>query len=60
MNLQRRTMLAWCLWLVTFGFLAAGPAVTVAVVRPLTLRVLGAGAVESVTFSLALPASGWS
>jgi hypothetical protein len=52
MNLQRRTVLAWGLWLVTFGLLAAGLAVTVAVVRPLTLRVLGAGAVEAVTFSL--------
>ena len=52
MNLQRRTVLAWGMWLVTFGFLAAGLAVTLAVVRPLTLRVLGAGAVEAVTFSL--------
>jgi hypothetical protein len=52
MKLQRRTVLAWGLWLVTFGFLAAGLAVTVAVVRPLTLRVLGAGAVDAVTFSL--------
>jgi hypothetical protein len=58
MNLQRRTVLAWCLWLVTFGFLAAGLAVTVAVVRPLTLRVLAAGAVESVTFSLAFATVG--
>jgi hypothetical protein len=52
MNLPRRTALAWGLWLATFGFLAAGLAVTVAVVRPLTLRVLGAGAVDAVTFSL--------
>jgi hypothetical protein len=52
MNLQRRTVLAWGLWLATFGFLAAGLAVTVAVVRPLTLRVLAAGAVDAVTFSL--------
>jgi hypothetical protein len=52
MNLQRRTMLAWCMWLATFAFLAAGLAVAVAVVRPLTLRVLAAGAVEAVTFSL--------
>jgi hypothetical protein len=52
MTPQRRTMLAWGLWLATFGFLAAGLAVTLAVVRPLTLRVLGAGAVEAVTFSL--------
>jgi hypothetical protein len=52
MNLQRKTVLAWGMWLVTFGLLAAGLAVTLAVVRPLTLRVLGAGAVEAVTFSL--------
>jgi hypothetical protein len=52
MKRQRSTVLAWCMWLATFGFLAAGLAVTVAVVRPLTLRVLGAGAVEAVTFSL--------
>jgi len=58
MNLQRRTVLAWGLWLVTFGLLAAGLAVTVAVVRPLTLRVLGAGAVEAVTFSLGFASVG--
>jgi hypothetical protein len=58
MNLQRRTALAWGLWLATLGFLAAGLAVTVAVVRPLTLRVLGAGAVEAVTFSLGFAAVG--
>jgi hypothetical protein len=53
MNLQRRTALAWGLWLATFGCRAVGLAVTVAVVRPLTLRVLAAGAVDAVTFSLA-------
>jgi hypothetical protein len=52
MTPQRRTVLAWGLWLTTFGCLAAGLAVTLAVVRPLTLRVLGAGAVEAATFSL--------
>jgi hypothetical protein len=52
MNLQRRTVLAWGLWLATFAFLAAGLAVAVAVVRPLTLRLLAAGAVDAVTFSL--------
>jgi hypothetical protein len=52
MKRQRRTVLAWGLWLATFAFLAAGLAVAVAVVRPLTLRVLAAGAVEAVTFSL--------
>jgi hypothetical protein len=58
MNLQRRTVLAWGLWLVTFGLLAAGLVVAVAVVRPLTLRVLAAGAVEAVTFSLAFATVG--
>jgi len=52
MNLQRRTVLAWGLWLATFGFLTAGLAVTVAVVRPLTMQVLAAGAIEGITFSL--------
>jgi len=52
MNLQRRTVLSWGLWLATFGLLAAGLAVTVVVVRPLTLRMLAAGAVEAVAFSL--------
>jgi hypothetical protein len=58
MNLQRSTVLAWCLWLVTFGLLAAGLVVAVAVVRPLTLRVLVAGAVQAVTFSLAFATVG--
>src|SRR4029453_14470926 len=52
MNLPRRTALAWGLWLGTFGVLAPGLAVTVAVLRPLTLRLLGAGAVDAVSFSL--------
>jgi hypothetical protein len=52
MKRQRSTVLAWCLWLTTFGCLAAGLAVTLAVVRPLTLRVLATGAVGAVTFSL--------
>jgi hypothetical protein len=49
---QRSTVLAWGLWLTTFGCLAAGLVVAVAVVRPLTLRVLAEGAVGAVTFSL--------
>jgi hypothetical protein len=52
MKRQRSTVLAWGLWLTTFGFLAAGLVVAVAVVRPLTLRVLAAGALGAVTFSL--------
>jgi hypothetical protein len=38
-------VLAWALWLVTFGCCAAGLLVTLAIVRPLTLSVLGEGAV---------------
>jgi hypothetical protein len=52
MERQRSTVLAWGMWLATFGLLAAGLVVAVAVVRPLTLRVLAAGAVDAVTFSL--------
>jgi hypothetical protein len=58
MQARTRTVLAWCLWLVTFGLLAAGLAVTAAVVRPPTLRVLAAGAVGAVTFSLAFASVG--
>jgi hypothetical protein len=52
MKRQRRTVLAWLMWLATFGLRAAGLVVAVAVVRPLTLRVLAAGAVDALTFSL--------
>jgi hypothetical protein len=52
MERERSTVLAWGLWLTTFGCLAAGLAVTLAVVRPLTLGVLATGAVGAVTFSL--------
>ena len=52
MKRQRSTVLAWGMWLASFGLLAAGLVVAVAVVRPLTLRVLAAGAVDAVTFSL--------
>ena len=42
---RTRMVLAWALWLVTFGCCAAGLLVTLAVVRPLTLSVLAEGAV---------------
>jgi hypothetical protein len=52
MKRQQSTVLAWGLWLATFGLRAAGLVVAVAVVRPLTLRVLAEGAVDAVAFSL--------
>ena len=46
-----RTGVAWALWLATFGCLAAGLAVAVAVTRPLTIGVLIAGAADAVAGS---------
>jgi hypothetical protein len=43
-------MLAWSLWLATFGCCAAGLAVTLAVVRPLTMAVLAEGAARALAF----------
>jgi hypothetical protein len=45
-ELRSRTtaVLAWALWLVTFGCCAAGLLVTLAIVPPLTVGVLGEGA----------------
>lgn len=45
-------MVAWSLWLATFGCCAAGLAVTLALTRPLTLGVLAAGAVFALAFAL--------
>ena len=45
MRLRIRVVLAWALWLVTFGCCAAGLLVAIAIVRPLTLSVLSEGAV---------------
>ena len=45
MRLRIRVVLAWALWLVTFGCCAAGLLVALAIVRPLTLSVLSEGAV---------------
>jgi hypothetical protein len=44
-RLRITVVLAWALWLVTFGCCAAGLLVTLAIVRPLTLAVLVEGAV---------------
>jgi hypothetical protein len=47
-----RTLLAWALWLTTFGCCAAGLVVTVALVRPLTLGILAEGAAYALAFPL--------
>jgi hypothetical protein len=49
---RTRLVLAWALWLVTFGCCAAGLLVTLAITRPLTLAVLGEGAVYAFFFVL--------
>ncbi len=52
--MRPRTMvvLAWALWLVTFGCCAAGLLVTLAIYRPLTLAVLAEGALYAFFFVL--------
>jgi hypothetical protein len=45
-------MLAWSLWLATLGCCAAGLAVTLAVVRPLTAGVLAEGAARALVYPL--------
>jgi hypothetical protein len=47
-----RSLLAWWLWLATFGCCAAGLAVTLAVTRPLTLAVLAEGAARALAYPL--------
>jgi hypothetical protein len=49
---RTRTVLAWALWLVTFGCCAAGLLVTLAIYRPLTLGVLVEGALYAFFFVL--------
>ena len=49
---RTRVVLAWALWLVTFGCCAAGLAVTLAIYRPLTLAVLVEGALYAFFFVL--------
>jgi len=52
MHMRSRTLLAWSLWLVTFGCLAGGLAVTLAVTRPLTADVLLQGAGDAIPWLL--------
>ena len=52
MQPRTRTLLAWSLWLATFGCCAAGLLVTVAISRPLTLAVLAEGAARALAFPL--------
>jgi len=49
---RTRAVLAWALWLVTFGCCAAGLLVTLAIVRPLTVSVLAEGALYAFFFVL--------
>jgi hypothetical protein len=49
---RARTVLAWSLWAVTLGCCAAGLAVTVAVVRPLTVGLLAQGAARALVYPL--------
>jgi hypothetical protein len=49
---RTRVVLAWALWLVTFGCCAAGLVVTLAIYRPLTLGVLVEGALYAFFFVL--------
>jgi hypothetical protein len=51
LHARTRTLLAWALWLVTFGCCAAGLLVTLALVRPITFGILAQG----VAFALAFP-----
>ena len=55
---RARTLLAWGLWLATFGCCAAGLAVTLAVTRPLTIGVLGERAAKALVYPLGMPPSG--
>jgi hypothetical protein len=49
---RTRTLLAWSLWLASFGCCAAGLAVTLVVTRPLTIAVLAEGAAKALAFPL--------
>jgi hypothetical protein len=49
---RTRAVLAWALWLVTFGCCAAGLLLTLAIVRPLTFGVLAEGAQYAFFFVL--------
>jgi hypothetical protein len=47
---RTRTLLAWVLFAATFGCLAAGLVVALALVRPLTLAVLAEGALAAALY----------
>jgi hypothetical protein len=53
LHARTRTVLAWSLWLATFGCCAAGLAVTLILTRPLTTAVLAEGALYALVFPLA-------
>ena len=55
---RNRTLLAWLLFVATFGCLAAGLVVAVLLVRPLTAGVLVQGAIEALVFRLSFAAIG--
>jgi two-component system NarL family sensor kinase len=52
MRPRTRTLLAWSLWLASFGCCAAGLVVTLAVVRPLTAGALAEIAASALAFAL--------
>ena len=52
MPTRTRSVLAWSLWLATFGCCATGLAVTLAVTRPLTIAVLAEGAAHALAYPL--------
>jgi hypothetical protein len=52
MQVSKRTILAWSLFLATFGCLAGGLVVTLAVTRPLTAQVLLDGAADAISWLL--------
>ncbi len=49
---RTRTIIAWSMWLATFGCCAAGLLVTLALTRPLTVGVLARGAADALAFPL--------
>jgi hypothetical protein len=53
-----RTIVAWSLWLATFGCCLGGLVVTVAVTRPLTVGVLAEGAAFALAFPLGFASVG--
>jgi hypothetical protein len=53
LHARTRNMLAWSLWLATFGCCAAGLIVTLVVTRPITTAVLAEGALYALVFPLA-------